>query len=144
MESTYQQDFYSWARQQARLLRESRFQELDLSLLAEEVEDMGNRQYEQLESRLEVLFMRLLKWVHQPAYQGASWRRSIQEQRRKIPKHLRKNPGLKSSLPEIIVSAYEDARQGAADETGLPLSSFPASCPWSLEQALDADFWPMA
>jgi len=41
-------DFYSWTHQQAELLRAGRFGELDLNTLAEEIEDMGNRQYDQL------------------------------------------------------------------------------------------------
>ncbi|MCX7110689.1 MAG: DUF29 domain-containing protein [Proteobacteria bacterium] len=136
------QDFYAWTQQQAKLLREGRFGELDLLPLVEEIEDMGNRYYDQLESRFELLFSHLLKWLYQPAYRGASWRLTIQEQRRKIPKLLRKNPGLKSSLADILADAYEDARKSAADETGLPLSTFPTQCPWLSEQALDSEFWP--
>jgi len=136
------QDFYSWTHQQARLLREGRFDELDLLTLAEEIEDMGNRHYDQLESRFELLLSHLLKWLYQPAYRGASWRLTIQEQRRKIPKLLKKNPGLKSYLPQILADAYEDARKTAADETGLSLNTFPEQCPWPLEQALDSEFWP--
>ena len=135
-------DFYTWTHQQAKLLREGRFSELDLLPLAEEIEDMGNRHYDQLESRFELLFSHLLKWLYQPAYRGASWRLTIQEQRRKIPKLLRKNPGLKNSLAEILIDAYEDARNSAADETGLPLTTFPEQCPWLCEQALDSEFWP--
>ncbi len=135
-------DFYTWTHQQAELLRAGRFGELDLNTLAEEVEDMGNRQYDQLESRFELLFSHLLKWLYQPAFRGASWRLTIQEQRRKIPKHLKKNPGLKSSLAAIMADAYEDARKSAADETGLTLDTFPEQCPWVFEQALDSEFWP--
>ena len=135
-------DFYTWTQQQAALLRAGRFGELDLDALAEEIEDMGNRQYDQLESRFELLFSHLLKWLCQPAFRGASWRLTIQEQRRKIPKHLQKNPGLKSKLAEIIADAYADARRRACDETGLPLGTFPEQCPWPCAQALDAEFWP--
>ena len=31
-----------------------------------------------------------------------------------------------------------------ADETNLPLATFPEPCPWTLAQVLDADFWPEA
>jgi hypothetical protein len=139
---TYHHDFYTWTKRQAGLLREGRFDELDVDSLAEEIEDMGNRQYDQLESRFEVLFAHLLKWLYQPAFRGTSWRLTIKEQRRKIPKHLRKNPGLKSRLEEIMAEAYGDARQSASDETGLPLSIFPEACPWTYEQILDPEFWP--
>jgi uncharacterized protein YbaP (TraB family) len=29
-----------------------------------------------------------------------------------------------------------------AEETGLPLATFPETCPWGLAQVLDEDFWP--
>lgn len=140
--SSHIHDFYTWTHQQAKLLREGRFSELDLLPLVEEIEDMGNRHYDQLESRFELLFSHLLKWLYQPAYRGASWRQTIQEQRRKIPKLLKKNLGLKSFLPEILANSYEDARNTAMDETGLPLKSFQEQCPWSCEQVLDSEFWP--
>jgi hypothetical protein len=28
------------------------------------------------------------------------------------------------------------------DETGLPATAIPAHCPFDVEQALDADYWP--
>ena len=41
-----------------------------------------------------------------------------------------------------MARAYRRARREAAAETGLPLSTFPETCPFTLEQALDDDFWP--
>ena len=37
----YDEDFYVWAMKQAELLRDKRFDELDLENLIEEVEDLG-------------------------------------------------------------------------------------------------------
>ena len=34
------------------------------------------------------------------------------------------------------------ARRDAVRETALPLATFPEDCPWTVEQMLDADFWP--
>lgn len=48
----YETDFYTWVNQQATLLREGQFEKLDLSNLIEEIEDLGKRHYDQLESRL--------------------------------------------------------------------------------------------
>jgi transposase len=44
----------------------------------------------------------------------------------------------------LIRDAYDDARFGASDETGLPVSSFPEICPYLLEQILDLEFLPDA
>lgn len=52
-ETLYKQDFYSWAFDQADLLRQGGFDQLDLSHVIEELEDLGNQHYDQLESRLD-------------------------------------------------------------------------------------------
>ena len=57
--ASYDADFYSWARDQAALLRARRFDELDLENLAEEVEDLAKREAKELESRYETLIHHL-------------------------------------------------------------------------------------
>jgi hypothetical protein len=142
MAVSHGQDFYAWSRQQALLLRQGRFGELDVGYLAEEVEDMGGSVRRELGSRLEVLLMHLLKWRFQPSYQGKSWMLTIAEQRRRIEKLVRKNPSLRPELEESVLDAYEDARHTAAIETGLDISIFPEACPWTCGQVLDSEFWP--
>jgi len=138
----YDTDFYGWTQEQAALLKARRLDEIDIEHLLEEVESMGKSEESDLESRIELLFMHLLKWVYEPALRGKSWVSTIKEQRRKIPKRLKKNPGLKSKLEEITAESYDEAREAAADETGLPEQTFPKECPWTLEEALNHDFWP--
>ncbi len=79
-ETLYEQDFYSWILYQADLLRQGRFEPLDLSHLVEELEDLGNRHYDQLESRLAILIGHLLTRKYRPEGQGSSWRAMIREQ----------------------------------------------------------------
>ena len=55
---------------------------------------------------------------------------------------LADNPSLKSKLPKAIERRYRNAIVVATRETGLSKSSFPAKCPWNLEQALDSAFLP--
>ena len=138
----HKQDFYAWTRDQAQLLRAGRFDSVDMAHLIEEVEEMGGNIHRQLESRFEVLLMHLLKWQHQPNLAGKRWFLSIAEQRRRIAKLLRKNPSLKAELDEVFAEAYEDARHSAMLETGLELATFPVESPYTLAQALDADFLP--
>jgi hypothetical protein len=94
-ETLYDRDFYSWTRQQAGLLRQRQFDRLDLSHLVEELEDLGNRHYDQLESRLMQLVAHLLKWQVEHWKRTNSWRATIRVQRTAIAKLPRRNPGLK-------------------------------------------------
>lgn len=105
---------------------------------------MGRGEQRELESRLTILLLHLLKWRYQPAFRGNSWRYSILEQRRRIERHLRQNPSLHAKLTECLTDAYGDARIEAAQETGLDPESFPETCPWSFPDMMSPDFWPEA
>src|SRR5580704_6768641 len=125
-----ERDLYTWACQTATLLREGRLGDLDLAAVAEEIDDVGEEQYLRLESALRVLLHHLLKWDHQPAARSRSCAITVREQRRRVERQLRKNPGLKGRLDEALADAYEDARDEASSETGLPLRAFPATRPF--------------
>ncbi|MGB5599285.1 MAG: DUF29 domain-containing protein [Thiothrix litoralis] len=138
----YESDYYGWTLEQADLIKNKRLDEVDFDHLIEELESMGASEKRELLNRLRVLLMHLLKWAYQPEYRGRSWVNTIREQRRMIPVHLKQNPSLKSKLEEFMLDGYALGRGGAADETGLPESTFPEECPWTFEQAMNAEFWP--
>ncbi len=138
----YETDFYSWTQQQVDLLRQGKLHLLDQAHLIEEIEDLGNRHYDQLESCLVQLVAHLLKWQVQHWQRSNSWRATIRGQRLALEKLLRRNPGLKARIPEAMAEGWEDARLLAIAETGLPDDCFPDQCPYSFEMAMSPDFWP--
>jgi len=140
----YETDFYGWIQQQVAALRSGQLGRLDMNNLIEEVESMGRSEKRELESRIELLLMHLLKWRFQPERRGTSWEATIKEQRDRIADHLAENPSLQGTLPETYSKAYRYAVTGAVKETSMPAATFPASCPWTFEQAMDDDFWPTA
>jgi len=142
MPSTYETDFYAWANEQAALLRAGKLSAADIEHIAEELESMGKTEKRELVSRLTVLLLHLLKWKFQPNLQGRSWRLTIEEQRLETAEHLADNPSLRFKLDDALMAAYRHAVIRAAQESSLDKEDFPASCPWTFEQAMDADFWP--
>jgi hypothetical protein len=64
-QTLYEADFAAWADEMSVLLQQKRFAELDLVNLVEEIQDLGNRHRDALESNLIVLLMHLLKWQYQ-------------------------------------------------------------------------------
>lgn len=125
----------------AGLLRAGRFSELDVEHLAEEVEDMGKRDRRELESRLQVLLVHLLKWQVQPEHRSPSWRRPIIAQRAGIERVLRDSPSLRPRLESDLDRHYVDAMERAANETELPIDRYPARCPWTLAELRNAKFF---
>ena len=81
---TKEADLYSWALRQAELLRAGRLSEIDPAGIAEEIDDVGDEQYDKLESALRVLMLHLLKWDHQPTMRSRSWTMTVREQRRRV------------------------------------------------------------
>jgi hypothetical protein len=86
----------------------------------------------------------LLKWHYQPERRqsGHSWYTSIANHRREIGYVVEDSPSLRRLMPELLTKEYAHARRIASAETGLPLSTFPEACPWTLEQVVDEEFWP--
>jgi len=130
----YDRDLYTWAVEQAALLRSGRVEEVDALNIAEEIDDVGNEQYDKLESTLWLILLHLLKWDHQPERRSRSWRLRILVQRKHVDKVLRKNPGLKPFISEAIGDAYGVARLEAAKQTHLDEDGFPEQCPYSWDE----------
>ncbi|NJL88411.1 MAG: DUF29 domain-containing protein, partial [Coleofasciculaceae cyanobacterium SM2_1_6] len=125
----YEADFYGWTIEQSQLLELGKFDQLDLSNLAEEIASLGSQQRNELENRLAILLGHLLKWNYQPELRGKSWRSTIREQRRQIQRLITKNPSLKPYLAEAITEGYESALDLAVRETPLDYPDLPPSCP---------------
>ena len=136
MSDLYDRDFYAWANEQAGLLREGRLSSADVANIAEEIETLGRNEKRELRSRLSVLFLRLLKWRHQPARRSRSWELSIVNARNELAEHLVDSPSLRAMLTEAVASAYRRPRRPAEQHTGMPAKTFPTECPWTFDQAM--------
>jgi len=138
----YDSDFYSWTQRTAALLRAHRFDEIDVEHAAEEIEDMGKRDLKELNSRVQVLLLHLLKWQNQPDGRSPSWQATIVTQRIEIEALLRQSPSLRPKLTSELVQNYANAVKRAVPETGLRTEDFPVGCPFTIEQILDEEFLP--
>jgi hypothetical protein len=138
----YEEDFYAWTVEQARLLRSGDLSAIDIANIAEEIESMGRSDRRALESRLTVLLTHLLKWRIQERMRSGSWSGTIREQRRRILKLLQESPSLRPFIDEALAEAYSDAREAASSQTGLSDAEFPAECPFSAEEVLSRSFLP--
>ncbi|MEQ9668861.1 DUF29 domain-containing protein [Coleofasciculus sp. G2-EDA-02] len=138
----YETDFYAWTQEQASLLRQQQWSQLDLGNLIEEIESLGKQQRQELRNRLTVLIGHLLKWEYQPQRRSRSWLATIRVQRRDTLELLKDNPSLKPYLEDALVLAYENGRDLAMGETDLPNQTFPQTCPYSLAEILEDNFYP--
>jgi len=140
--TAYDADFYAWTQDQAARLRDLRPNALDWGNLAEEIESLGRSQKKLIRNHLVVLLAHLLKWAHQPDKRTNSWRGSIQGARDEIADELRDSPSLKRYPGQELARQYRLALLHASGETELPIDVFPETCPFTIDQVLDPDFWP--
>jgi hypothetical protein len=127
-------DFHAWTFEQARKLRAG--EAIDAENVAEELEDLGRAEQQQLENRLAVLLQHMLKWEHQPERRSPGWAATMKEQRRRVNRLLAQNPSLKAGLAATIREAYITAVTFAAAETGILEEDFPAGCPYPDQEIL--------
>lgn len=140
----YEQDYVRWLFENAALLRNRQLEALDVENIAEELEDMARSDVRALGSHLAVVMLHLLKWEHQPGHRSSGWRGSIYNGRTAVRDLLEDSPSLRNRLPELVARQYPRARYNAANETGLPESTFPDTCPYTIDQLLSTDYWPEA
>lgn len=140
----YEEDVIAWANEQARLLRAGRFDMLDIEHLADEIEDVGKSEKRELANRMAVLLCHLLKWQFQPERRGSSWKRTIDNQRKRLKRVIGIVPSLNALLcdKEWFDDAWSDGLLMAAKETEKEADSFPDVCPWTTEELFDETFYP--
>ncbi|MFB2976845.1 DUF29 domain-containing protein [Microseira sp. BLCC-F43] len=140
----YEQDYYLWLEQTAKLLDRGQWDELDIANLVEEIKDIGKSERRSLESNLTVVLLHLLKYKYQPTHRSNSWLSSILEHRLRIKKQLKESPSLKPYLEQVFGECYGDGILRAAVETGLPIDTFPTNLPFTIEEVLEINYLPEA
>ena len=95
---------------------------------------------EEIGSRLVVLLTHLLKWVYEPEGGRHRWRASIGVARLEIAKELEDGPRSLRHYPgQELDDQIAIARLKVYGQDGLPLTTFPETCPFTIEQVLDPD-----
>jgi hypothetical protein len=143
----YEQDFFEWTVQNARMLRAQRLTDIDTEHLAEEIEDVGKREQREVRNRLKVLITHLLKWRVQPELRfteagKSGWLDTIREQRSQLELIFAQSPSLRRYAQDSLVAVYCKAIEDAEYETKLPRNMFPPECPFDLAQIVDPGFLP--
>ncbi len=118
--SKYNSDYYEWSQEQSRLLRECRFDLLDVENLAEEIESLGKSDRRKVRS----LFVRLLEHFLKRRYVGIQecyrgWDIEIRNFSRAIFRILEDSPSLKNYLKEVADQCYQEAISSVEEEYEL-------------------------
>ncbi|MDJ0731798.1 MAG: DUF29 domain-containing protein [Crocosphaera sp.] len=143
LKQLYETDDHLWLEGTIRLLKENCLEELDVENLIEELDSLGRRDKNRVESFLRQIIIHLLLlqyWTNEYNYNYRHWRGEIATFRVQINKYLTTN--LKNYLTEALEAIYQDAVFIVTEKTGLNKSVFPENCCYSLEEILDKTWLP--
>jgi Domain of unknown function DUF29 len=147
--SLYDEDFYAWTQEQAKLLRRlpPGDNRLDTELIAEEIEDLGKSELHTCQSLCEHIIEHLLKLEYSGLAEPADhWRREVTEWRVQLARKLTRSIEAKLDFPGRYRTALRLLRQVEPDMPGL-MVRMPTECPYSLDQILgsaEEDWFPEA
>jgi hypothetical protein len=131
----YERDETAWLEATSELIRLGRLDEVDYPNLAEYLADMARRDRREVTSRLAVLIAHLLKWRNQPERRSGSWRGTVEVQRQELAELLESGV-LRDHADKVLGKAYANGVRQVVAERGLPVATFPAVCPYSLDALL--------
>lgn len=138
----HQRDFAQWAQEQARALREGRFDAIERVVLANELERMVSRERAEINNRLEAVTVQLLMWVVQPAIRTESFQAMIVEQRSVLDTLLKASPSLRAPVAAALPRTYAAALDNV-EQAGISRTFFPREVPFTLDEMVDRAFWPV-
>ncbi len=135
----YDVDEHEWLWQQAEALAAGRLGDIDAAHLSTYLESRGRSEEREVRSRMAVLLQHLLTARFQPEMATRSWAATVLFQQYELGDILSDSATLRCKALEQFQPAYDRARRAAAAEIGLPLATFPAVSPWTLDEALKVD-----
>ena len=132
----YEADYYGWIEDQVALLKAGRLSEIDTQNVAEEIKDVGSREYDKLENALTAHIYNLLKWDLFEDRRSTSAVLSIDAHREQVTRLLERSPSLAPDSAEALAEAYVYATYDLMRDCDLPESIFPPECPYDWEAVL--------
>ncbi|MFM5983363.1 MAG: DUF29 domain-containing protein [Sphaerospermopsis kisseleviana] len=140
LQQLYEIDDYEWLLTNIELLKQGRFNDVDLNNLIEELADLGNEKKNAVESLLQQIIRHLLLyqyWIAESERNSGHWQAEIYSFRDQLNAKLTTN--LRNHLAEQTLKIYQRALGYVQRKTNYQVD-FPSECPYTLEQLLDVDF----
>jgi hypothetical protein len=135
-------DQYLWLEETILKLKARDFHDLDVEHLIEEMEILASRDRAEIESRLIVLWVHLLKRIYvNSEYDNRGWEVTIREQRRQLRILLKQSPSLKRYFTAVLDQAWQEALMEVRED--YPSFQFPDVWEFSLnvDVLLSEKFW---
>jgi Domain of unknown function DUF29 len=141
LQELYEKDDHLWLEKTVELLKQKRFNDLDLDNLIEELESLGKRDRLKVFSLTEQIIRHLLLlqyWTQESSLNNKHWRGEIISFRNQLNRQLTTN--LSNYLESNLDNLYQDALRFVENKTEYSVN-FPETCPYTLNQILDQNYF---
>lgn len=141
----YDTDYQRWVEETVAQLKAQNFSRLDLDNLIEEIESLGRSEKNAVSSYLMRLCEHLLKIKYRESERERclrGWNREVLNFRLEIQTALETSPSLKPFLQDRFIKHYQNGRKLFLKASELEAHLIPEEPEFTLEQALDEDWWP--
>ncbi|MFM6437513.1 MAG: DUF29 domain-containing protein [Microcystis panniformis] len=142
LKTLYEIDDSLWLEETIELLKNKRYEALDLDNLIEELEDLGNEKKFRVASFLQQIIRHTLLlqfWTREREYNQVHWKAEIVSFKDQLKRYLTTN--LRKYLEQEFDNIYEDAVRYVRQKTDNQVN-FPDTCPYSLAELLDPNWLP--
>jgi hypothetical protein len=143
LKQLYEIDDYQWLEKTVDLLRNRKFDSLDLENLIEELEELGREKKNAVASFLEQIIRHYLMyqyWTDEYERNANHWEAEIYNFKVQLNRILTKN--LKVYLQENLEKIHQSSRKYVIKKTRL--TNLPENNPYSLEDLLNEDDLPLS
>ncbi len=141
LKQLYEIDDYQWLKKTVHLLKNRKFDSLDLENLIEELEELGREKKNAVASLLEQIIRHCLMyqyWTDEYERNSNHWEAEIYNFKVQLSRILTKN--LKVYLEQNLDKIYQSSRKYVVKKTKL--TNLPENNPYSLEDLLNEDDLP--
>jgi ABC-type polysaccharide/polyol phosphate transport system ATPase subunit len=132
----------SWVAQTARLLRERRWNDVDLDGLLRVVESLDDQRVDAIEAQLAYLLLQLLTWHYRESERSELRRDLIHQIRGQIELMMKTDQRFADAASMDLERAYRKARACAARDLALESTQLPKECPITMTRVLDRSWLP--
>ncbi|GAB2875793.1 DUF29 domain-containing protein [Paraburkholderia jirisanensis] len=143
MGTKYDDDICLWTFEQAALVRDGKFDQLDSEHVADEIESVARTEQRLFAAGIASV-MTLMARIRYKPDEPASTARELKHARYKVDCMIRDTPSLAGRLTDIkrVERIWGDALVEAFKH-GLVIEQMSETCPWTMEQVLSDDFHPI-
>lgn len=142
LKKLYEVDDVQWLEETVKILRNKKFEALDLDNLIGELEDLGREKKNAVASLLEQVIRHLLLlqyWTIEAGRNKIHWQGEIYSFRIQLKRRMTGN--LRNHLDSELESIYQDT-SGFVKIKTQNYADLPCQCPYTLEQLLDINWLP--